>query len=83
MTRAVPAMDGAAAPPRKNGELVFEAPWQSRAFGMAVALYEAGRFEWNDFRERLIEEIARAPDAPYYACWTAALERLLFDRGMV
>ena len=34
---------GAAAPPRSNGELVFEAPWESRSFGMAVALSEPGR----------------------------------------
>ena len=43
---------GPAAPPRDNGELVFTAPWQSQAFGVALALYdaalegfaEAGRF---------------------------------------
>ena len=29
-------------PPRANGELVFEAPWESRAFGVAVALHESG-----------------------------------------
>lgn len=34
-------MSGAAALPRRNGELVFEAPWQGRAFGLALAL--AGR----------------------------------------
>jgi hypothetical protein len=26
--------------PRKNGELVFEAPWEGRVFGMAVAMSE-------------------------------------------
>ena len=29
---------GPAAPPRDNGELVFAAPWESRAFGLALAL---------------------------------------------
>ncbi len=24
--------------PRRNGELVFEAPWEGRVFGMTVAL---------------------------------------------
>ena len=33
------------APPRSNGELVFAAPWESRLFGMTLALHEAGRFE--------------------------------------
>ena len=32
--------EGPAAPPRANGELVFEAPWESRAFGIAIALVE-------------------------------------------
>jgi hypothetical protein len=32
------------APPRDNGELTFEAPWQGRAFGMAVALQEKESF---------------------------------------
>ena len=39
--RLAAADGGAAAPPRSNGELVFEAPWESRSFGMAVALSEA------------------------------------------
>ncbi len=48
---------GAAAPPRDNGELVFAAPWESRAFGVALALHDAGRIEWEDFRQTLIAEI--------------------------
>ena len=38
----VASADAPAAPPRDNGELVFEAPWESRAFGVAVALHDAG-----------------------------------------
>ena len=49
--------EGPEAPPRRNGELVFEAPWESRAFGMAVALCEQGLFEWEEFRRCLIAEI--------------------------
>jgi len=30
-------MDEQVALPRKNGELVFAAPWEARAFGIAVA----------------------------------------------
>jgi nitrile hydratase accessory protein len=65
--------------PRKNGELVFAAPWQSRIFGMAVALNERGTYEWDDFRRRLVDEIARDPDRDYYGSWLGALERLLLD----
>ena len=51
-------LTGAAAPPRSNGELVFEEPWHSRAFAMAVALNEAGVFTWPRFQEALIARIA-------------------------
>lgn len=50
-------IEGPAAPPRSNGELVFAEPWESRAFGMAVTLYDAGVFTWPDFQAALI-----APD---------------------
>jgi nitrile hydratase accessory protein len=70
--------------PRKNGELVFEAPWQSRAFGMAVALNEQGTFEWNAFRQRLIDEVGRSPaDREFYASWVSAFERLVLERRML
>ena len=50
-------LDGSlTAPPRLNGELVFEAPWQSRAFGVTADLVESGCFSWEDFRIRLIEK---------------------------
>jgi nitrile hydratase accessory protein len=78
---------GAAALPRRNGELVFTAPWQGRAFGMAVALRQRGRFAWRDFQEGLEREIGAAgPDDDalrYYEHWLAALERLAIDRGLV
>ncbi|GED84200.1 hypothetical protein TNCT6_12850 [Streptomyces sp. 6-11-2] len=44
------AIEGPAAPRRSNGELVFAEPWESRAFGMAVTLYEAGVFGWTEFQ---------------------------------
>jgi nitrile hydratase accessory protein len=72
--------------PRRNGELVFEAPWESRAFGLAVALQERGVYEWGDFSERLAAEIAaREPDdgSGYYERWLAAFERVLLERGVV
>jgi nitrile hydratase accessory protein len=81
------ASDGAEAPPRRNGELVFEAPWESRAFGVAVALEARGYFGWDEFRERLIAAIAAWEREPrgawsYYACWLEALERMLADKGL-
>jgi nitrile hydratase accessory protein len=79
----VAALEGAGAPPRRNGELVFAAPWEGRAFGMALAVVERLGLDWSAFQRRLVAAIAEAPEAPYYACWTAALERLLVDHGVL
>lgn len=76
-------MDGDTALPRKNGELVFAAPWEGRAFGLAVALSDERCYGWDDFRTRLVDEIAKAPDGEYYERWLAALERVLLERGLV
>lgn len=78
---------GSAAPPRRNGELVFNAPWESRAFGLAMALHEEGLFEWEEFRCHLIAEIGAWEQEPsgewsYYARWLAALEKTLTDKGV-
>ena len=37
-SREIADMAGAAALPRKNGELVFDEAWQGRIFGMTVAM---------------------------------------------
>ena len=69
--------------PRQNGEPVFAAPWESRAFGLAAA-YLGGRGEdWTRFRHELIDAIAElGPDTPYYEAWVTALERLLAADGL-
>ena len=80
-------MEGELALPRSNGELVFAAPWEGRAFGIAVALNEGGVYQWRDFQRRLVEEIAAAPSdeegSAYYERWLASLENLLLEHGMV
>ena len=86
---APPALDigGPAAPPRSNGELVFAEPWESRAFGLAMALHDGGLFEWEDFRQQLIAALARAEttggEFSYYRCWLEALQTLLDASGVV
>ena len=76
--------------PRRNGELVFDAPWESRAFGLAVALDEAGVVDWEEFRARLVARIAAwerahpgAESWSYYERWHEALEAVLVERGLV
>ena len=79
----VVAMRGAAAPPRRNGELVFEAPWQGRAFGLGVAICERGCYPWIDFQARLIDAIAANGSGEYYERWLEVLGRLLVEKGLV
>ena len=89
--RLVADMGGTAALPRKNGELVFEAPWESQAFGMAIALYERGHYDWEEFRGQLISEIGgweRSEEDErevwdYYRRWLASFEALVKDRGFL
>jgi nitrile hydratase accessory protein len=78
--RNVSSMNGIVEMPRSNGELVFDAPWQSRAFGMAVSLSQAGLFRWDDFRAQLARAIKqKGQDGvdDYYLRWLDALEASL------
>ena len=92
MTAVVHALDlqGPASPPRANGELVFEQPWQGRAFGLAMALTERGVVSYDAFRDHLIARIAAwEADPPegepysYYAQWLQALEDVLDEQALV
>lgn len=70
-------------------EINFAEPWEARAFAIAIALSESGRFAWEEFRQRLIAEIAQAdsaaagaPRVDYYECWLRALEAVLGAKGI-
>ena len=79
-------LDSPAAIPRRNGEPVFNEPWESRVFGIAVALCERGLYDWDEFRDRLIAEISaadhRGDPSTYYERFITALERLMLDKGI-
>jgi nitrile hydratase accessory protein len=90
MRSDVSGMEGVSALPRRNGELVFAEPWESRAFGIAVTASESGAYEWEEFRQGLIAEISSweadhtGDDGwSYYERWLASLERLLGEKGIV
>jgi nitrile hydratase accessory protein len=89
-------VEGPAAPPRVNGELVFTAPWQSRLFGTTMRLRDGGGIDWERFRQGLMAEIAHHEkalgadptrslddDHDYWGCWQRALEGLLDETGVV
>jgi nitrile hydratase accessory protein len=90
LTPSLLDVDGPAAPPRSNGELIFAEPWESKAFGLALALHAADMFSWEQFRQQLISVIGawegqRHPGDSwsYYGCWLTALEQLVIQQGLL
>jgi nitrile hydratase accessory protein len=87
----VNALSGRNAIPRNCESLLFEEPWQGRAFGMVLALAEANAFQYEDFRQSLIGTIgawdtSHAPDDDtwsYYEQWLSAFEKLALSRGLI
>ena len=73
-----------AAIPRRNGEPVFNEPWESRVFGMAVGLCERGHYDWDEFRELLITEISsadsRQEQSTYYERFLRVLQQLIVEK---
>ena len=86
-------LDGDIAPPTANGEVVFDAPWQGRVFGMARLLAEQGHYTWDEFRAHLIDKIgtwdrsaaAEDPNASYayYDHFLAAFQALLAEKNLL
>jgi nitrile hydratase accessory protein len=80
---------GAAVDPHRP----FSAPWEARAFAIALRLTEAGVCTWDEFRRHLISEIGKAdkvhahgwvePGEGYYTHFLRALENLLREKGIV
>src|SRR5262245_11886786 len=85
--RRIANMDEQMALPRQNGELVFAAPWEARAFGIAVALNEAGMYAWRDSSHGLGAEAATAEQhgipTSYYERWLETLTKLAIAQGLV
>lgn len=68
-------------PPRLNGELVFEAPWHARAFGLVMALVDSGALSYAQFQEHLVVQVPLHDG--YYDAWLAALEDACAVRALV
>ena len=77
---------------RLDPDHVFSAPWEARAFALALKLSESGHFTWDEFRRRLMAEVGasdriRARDGTsdqgeYYEHFLRALEKLLDEKGI-
>ncbi len=62
--------------------VVFHHDWESRAFALTLAAGAPGG--WNiDMSRSARETLPNYIDLTYYAIWTAALEQLVVDHGLV
>ena len=85
--RQISAMEAQIALPRENGELIFQAPWEARAFGLAVALNQQDLYEWREFSAELAATIAAADQnndpANYYIPLGSLLSREQLDEELI
>ena len=79
-------------PGGRDGKLAFTAPWELRAFAIAVAAYNNGQYEWSEFQLSLIESIRQWEQSgqdpgrepwSYYEHWLTALETVLAGSGLL
>ena len=75
--------------PRDQDGPVFREPWEAQVFAITLALQRRGLFTWGEWARALGDAIASAqaagdPDTgeTYYRHWTAALERVLEQKGV-
>jgi nitrile hydratase accessory protein len=75
--------------PKDAGGPVFRAPWEAKAFGLTLTLFERGCFTWKEWTQHLSAEIAAARHRGeaddgnrYYEYWLHALEKLAAEKGL-
>lgn len=74
--------------PTQQDELVFQAPWEARAFAIVNQLAATEHCSWSEWTDFLVKEIAvteqEAPDTKtYYEQWVNACEKLLAAKGLL
>ena len=76
-------------PPMSDEGPTFTAPWEARAFSMAVALHDAKQMEWGEFQKTLgtvLDRGAQEQDGEewsYYIAWLLALETLVVGHEQI
>ncbi len=81
-TPAIPAVrEIPRIPTNADQEIVFNFPWEAKAFALVVHLFQQGHYTWAEWTEALSHEIktAGAEDdgSKYYLLWLAAAEKLV------
>lgn len=67
-------------------EIVFNSPWEAKAFALVVHMHQQGHFTWSEWAAQLSREIkaAGAEDdgSRYYLLWLGAAERLITTKAL-
>lgn len=61
-------------------EVPFDQPWQAQAFGLAVALSDAGVFGWPQWTTAFGARLACGVE--YWDAWVQTLEAMLADHAI-
>ena len=73
-------------PTGADDDIVFNNPWEAKAFALVVHLYQQGHFTWPEWAEQLGREITAAgaedDGSNYYLLWLAAAEKLVADKAL-
>lgn len=73
-----------------DADMVFNEPWEAKAFAIIVTLSQAGYFTWSEWVDCFSEHVAAATEAEadggvpktYYEQWVDATEALLVAKGI-
>lgn len=73
-----------------DGDMVFNEPWEAKAFAIIVTLSQAGYFTWGEWVDCFSEQVTAATQVEaeggtpktYYEQWVDAAEALLVSKGM-
>ncbi len=73
-------------PTNAEQEIVFNFPWEAKAFALVVHLHQQGHYTWVEWAETLSAEIkaAGADDdgSAYYLLWLSAAEKLVARKAL-
>ena len=68
-------------PTDANQDIVFNYPWEAKAFALVVHLSQRGHYTWAEWTEQISAEInvngADDDGSNYYLLWLAAAEKLV------
>ena len=85
--KSVPAVaDIPRIPTDANQDIVFNQPWEAKAFALVVHLFQQGHYTWAEWTEQIGAEIKHSGSSDdgsgYYLLWLAAAEKLVAAKAL-